>query len=1673
MSQKINNIQNLDSQSNADNIDILRHIYDLKTLLGNENQEDNEQILALFSHFTILKNSLHNKENRLLDKLIKIDEFAEKLADSDFLEATDLYNLLMIELKELLNVPVSKTEAKESFEFLSKKGNNVPESTLKFVEHYYTLFDKLVLSNEDSVIDVIYDIVEALKTIPQLHNKSNLKSTVNETYDLIDEYEDFGEMDSYLLEDIKNSGMQLDVLTLSDLFTYKPVEPLKYSPNRLVSKKSTAIASSIENLKDIIANKTEVINSNLSISEDVIITKLADVVAKIDDNFSAAYSNDAQFLSYFDNILSKADDNYSKISESLISYQSNTISQINDIVTKMEVNRASLSENDAKILDQLNSILEKASQNYDSLTDKIIASQASLNENNDTIISKLSDIQQESITREKTIVDTVSEKLDDVHIELNNIVVDSHEELGSQIDAIKSEIVESINNASLNDELLAFKTQVQENNIELNQTLKQELKAVLDKMESQEESAIQYNSDLYNELRAVILHVDEARYVLGEETNKVLDGNSLIIDGITELVESIDSINAQISNDNKVSNQEIVTKIDAVLQKMEDNKFTLSQNDSTILSEINSVLTTLEETQNHLNNGNDDLKNQLSDLKDSIKHIKDNQASNSDTLSIIETNTIISEKIDNITKDFYDISQNLSSVENSKEVLNSIDTLKQELKVVIDEVQTNFTIENTVEIEKSNQKILSQIDSFKKEIISVLAKNAEDTDATVLPPVTQMPVLFDKVEEVKASTEHLHSFVESISSELANMRVKLDNSIVISKYDIDSNEEDDIIKNAEKASTLVYLDEINDKLNSVLYGVGGEGAKYMDNIQLLITDVADIRDKMTSGTQAPIENSRVLEELAVIRELLGDTSSNLPYPITTVVSEGSTNIVENDDFVMLLEDLQEIKNKLNSPIKDDGQSMSEMFKEIASLRNEITSYKNESNLFKIPEYNENDILEDINEEEKQSLINGLVNLRREILELNEKNNSQTEKIVSDLAYKVSKIAENPNNGVESLAKDFSVVSQDVASIKQVIAELKSDISNAQISVNLDNSVKKDFEDLKKSIQATLDKKEKQVDVLSVNNGLESKLDEESLNKLDGLNKEIEQIKFGIEKMLTEPDLTVAKEILVLREELQSLRQDLIGGAKSSSNYTNDLDIQTIVTEQINSLKDELNMLRSNDSSDIIIEDVKGLKTLIENDKTAVEIEEIKKSLQSNAVMAKELTAIRKSLDSKDSNTTVASEKSAIIDQNQIQEIVKSLDYSKEIKEIKDTLSQFNVVKEIEEIKKSINEINISKQVEELTKAILASNVEAQINDVKKVLDEVASTNITDELESLRKEIVSAKVQSQSTSLMLNEISKLKQELSTASGKDVKIENKVIFEELQKLKEELSKENATDENKMILAEISKLNDEMGELIEKDSKSKPKNKNSRQKQDRELSESINDLKTELNHIVDMVSETEDYVKTTPKRQEEVKQLKQEAKQRAKKSKQNEAKYSSTNDERANGERYSDMFSDEEEFNFNLSDKIKTITKPVVKEVTDTFEEEPVKIKPGKKLPEIEKNHVTKDNVEILDKIEKESETIKNSEKKDDLSLSLKTVEFTTVQEIDLATKLAKQVANKLIMEQLVVQLDGGGMPKDQVERIVKDILPTEFNTVQLDEQTDNVRQLANKMVLDKLRERLTGK
>ncbi len=331
---------------------------------------------------------------------------------------------------------------------------------------------------------------------------------------------------------------------------------------------------------------------------------------------------------------------------------------------------------------------------------------------------------------------------------------------------------------------------------------------------------------------------------------------------------------------------------------------------------------------------------------------------------------------------------------------------------------------------------------------------------------------------------------------------------------------------------------------------------------------------------------------------------------------------------------------------------------------------------------------------------------------------------------------------------------------------------------------------------------------------------------------------------------------------------------------------------------------------------------------------------------------------------------------------------------------------------------------DLTTLNFMSEMAHLIERQNQYINQSANSKITDEIESLKAEIASSlAAPSAETSAIMSEIMKLKEELSQDSDRN--IDNQTILDELAKLKDEISIEKPSRQNELVLEEIARLKNELSSLSDKSGQE------GKDVSVEEISQTISDLKNELTQIADIVGD-EDKPKKAPARRQTSKSSGSSKKSTAKKGSRGKSTAKSTG----------------------------------------------ARSTASKKAAPKKSQKTTLSSDELLSKIDAVSLEIPHSAPSNDdevvLGLDPNYVPTSdTRDELDIASKLAKQVANKLIMEELVEQLGDGGVPENEVEEIVKDILPQEFSTIMIEEQSDQVRRLANSLVLDKLRARLKGR
>ncbi|MDE7463855.1 MAG: hypothetical protein K2M48_02400, partial [Clostridiales bacterium] len=330
------------------------------------------------------------------------------------------------------------------------------------------------------------------------------------------------------------------------------------------------------------------------------------------------------------------------------------------------------------------------------------------------------------------------------------------------------------------------------------------------------------------------------------------------------------------------------------------------------------------------------------------------------------------------------------------------------------------------------------------------------------------------------------------------------------------------------------------------------------------------------------------------------------------------------------------------------------------------------------------------------------------------------------------------------------------------------------------------------------------------------------------------------------------------------------------------------------------------------------------------------------------------------------------------------------------------------------------------------------------------SKITDEIESLKAEIASSDA-------VAEEVAKLR-EIMTQSGNAS--DNDTILSELADLREELSSEKPSRENELILQEISRLRDEITMIAERESVEKTTAATKVQNTDA-LADSLSDLKDQLNEIAGII-EPEQKPKTTRKKSSNAK---------------SGSKSTSKSGTRTSSSSKSSS---------TRSTTTKTSSSTTKSSTKKSGASAGTGAKRGKKSTAQKSNNAPNPSAETVTPVEtiitshqftEEDFDAKVDEEikvlgGDAMSLNPNAPLPSTQDTMDVADKLAQQVANKLVIEQLVEQLGDDGMSEEQVDEILRE-LPIELTTKALDDQSARVRKLANQLVLNKLRNRLGGK
>lgn len=1141
------------------------------------------------------------------------------------------------------------------------------------------------------------------------------------------------------------------------------------------------------------------------------------------------------------------------------------------------------------------------------------------------------------------------------------------------------------------------------------------------------------NSALESDIAALRESIDAANENIAFMRQKLEEGaqSEEQVEDLANIMQDIGLVLDKIEEYENVSasnKQEIIDAVAGIREEIHIN--TLDENMSAAgidgetrdalvgeIAEIRERLGNIEgvaQSLNELNNSMlDGINTQLTDIQSALEERL------ADSAVEQETATLSNENMQAIFDELSGIKERLS-VQSEYDTVEEILSLREDIKAsrIVD-----------------GDEVSSELEAIKNELAYISSGNIIDEIRALREDITGLPNNDGGMAPTDGEVNLVLNEIVSLRDELFAFKDEVLNATASVNMSTGEQAQPEIEGNTEEISTILdeltalradqsvlgeNIDELKDivsRRTTIASSDGeaeaapsaGEINVVLDEIINLKNDVESIADSVSEDKFAAM-SEKVDELVAVIDELrLGAGQNDVAEQS---VSVDLTPVMDRlESMNAALDDIR--LNREAETITDNGAvtpTFAEMFDE---LRDEIEDIKANISDIAIPVDYESELSELRAEIEALRAENEA--LRQES---NDSVNTQLQELKDLIRQSMSYTAAAPQTGADGETSYAALIDE--------IRDLKDQVAVAQYAP-----------------QPVLDES----DLQAIRDAVAGIASDRSVAAEDaqGLSAELGEIRDEIAQLRSLTAVSAGSEesaeLSALRDELAELKnmltsqENLFGVAEDVTAIR--ADVQTLrdepdlgVMSEILALRDEFQALREE------IEDVKRIagETDKEADESLMsEVQSLRDQLFAismanvndpssgesnyesyNNIILDELAAIRDQVSAAGSSSDLAS--------NDIASMMEELESLRETIENRDDM--------IDSVAERIANINSESSVNDKIMQELAgvrqdlanqrdadmatlnfmSEMAHLLERQNQYLTQNSGSKLSDEIESLKAEIASADA-------VAEEVAKLR-ELMTQSGGSA--DNESILNELAELREELSREKPSAENDIVLDAIARLRDEITALAEREQARDTES-------DADLSESLTDLKNQLSQIADIVEPDE---KPAPKERKSA-----SGGTGAKRGKKPAAKSSSSAKKKSTSS------------GTGAKRGRKPASKSTVSSAPTTTE------RTGADLESV---------------IDAQAAEIGGDDE-----MSLKIDDLVTSDAMDLADKLAKQVANKLIMEQLVEQLGDGGVSEERVDEILRDILPHEFTTIAETEASDKVRRLANRLVLDKLRARLNGK
>ncbi|MCH5153904.1 MAG: hypothetical protein J1F71_01695, partial [Clostridiales bacterium] len=1048
-----------------------------------------------------------------------------------------------------------------------------------------------------------------------------------------------------------------------------------------------------------------------------------------------------------------------------------------------------------------------------------------------------------------------------------------------------------------------------------------------------------------------------------------------------------------------------------------------------------------------------------------------------DSQVIADEVTLLRETVDGTVADVKQILEKMSEYEqtalaNKQEIIDTVSGIREEIHInTLDEGLSASGLDA-----ETRDALLGEIADIRERLVNIENSTQavnEGSVAAIDNISVQLATLQSSLEGMSTGGADSET-MQTLAAEIAAIREKLD-----TPAEYDTVEEILSLRDDIKAARIVDQDEVASELEAIKNELAAiSSGNMLDEIRALREDIANIPAGEGGAQATDGEINLVLNEIVSLRdevfafkdEVLNATASaSGGEPVT----ERMTTQQNPEDYTAVLDEItglradqtalsaniDELKELLGGratvPTEDGGeapivQDVSAVLEEIINLKNDIDrieeslggdrfaalSEQVEDMRLVLDELHDAAVLDNVVEGTTEGVRTATVDLSP-VMEQLQSVNAALDEIKNGQGAPTQEGGAESSDMIGEIYVEIEQIKNALSNMAPVdhsaeIAELRAEVEalraeNAQLRADSTDVLSAQIDDLKDAIHSMIAMTASASDTSLIDEIRELKaqlatanaapvqtasgLDEQALQEirdmlaaqseqhsligeLNDIRDEIAQLR-SLTTVAAESGESV--EVQTLRNELAEIKamlsspDSLFGVAEDVT--TIKADVQTLkdepdlgVMSEILALRDEFQALREQ------IEDVKHIaskKTDSEpNDTLMSEVQSLRDQLFAIS-MANVNDPVSGESNYESYNNIILDELSSLRDQVSTAGSASDVEaIAEEVAALKAALDKREAVLDAlsEKVAAMSTDVSSDRILEELAslRAEMANQRDADLATLNfmsemahlverqnQYLTENAGANITDELERLKAELATGDA-------VAEEVAKLR-EVMTQSGNSS--DNETILAALADLREELSKEKPSQENALILGEIARLRDEITAIAEREQPHGIEG-------DSDLSDSLSDLKEQLSEIAGIVEPAQ------PKQPAKKPTATGTGKKRGRKPGQGQKSSAKTGGTST-----------------ATSDAGK---KPAKKSAP--------KSKPEPKVVPVVNNEQPTAQQEYSDLealIDQQAELLGGD---DDMSLNPTMV---TADAMDLADKLAKQVANKLIMEQLVEQLGDGGV------------------------------------------------